>query len=230
VIGLIIQWRTLHRHLAKHGNKLVSESKVMSKTSSPPSQFTCAVCGHGFEQKSRLERHMETSHPPSAPSAADIEKALAGIDYPKSKQDLVQYVSQKSSTVGSDLFQLIQSLPERSYRDSAEVAIALGEIKSGKEIKTAEEVEAKKQPSKKGGKVAAQVFSAATIAKALSGIDFPKSKKGIRKYARKNLASITTTKEQQYEPEASVLNLLDRIPEKQYSDMADVEREAARVL
>jgi hypothetical protein len=198
----------------------------MAKNSS--SQFTCAICGQGFEQKSRLERHMETSHPPSAPSAADIEKALAGIDYPKSKQDLVQYISQKSSTVGPDLAQLVQSLPERSYRDSAEVAVALGEIKSGKRIRTAQEAESEEPPSKKGGKVAAQVFSAAAIAKVLSGIEFPKSKYGIKKYAQNNLANFST-KEQQQQPEA-ILDLLDRIPEKQYNNMADVEREAARVL
>jgi hypothetical protein len=89
---------------------------------------------------------MQTSHPPSAPSAADVEKALVGIDYPKSKQELVQYISQKSSTVGSDLAQLVQSLPERSYRDSGEVAIALGEIKSGKRIRTAEKVESEEPP------------------------------------------------------------------------------------
>jgi Protein of unknown function (DUF2795)/Zinc finger, C2H2 type len=200
----------------------------MTKTfSSSTSQFTCVVCGKGFEQKSRLERHMQTSHPPSAPSAADVEKALAGIDYPKSKQQLVQYVSQKSSTVGSDLFQLIQSLPERNYRDSAEVAIALGETKSGRGTRRAEEIESKEPPSKKGGKVAAQVFSASAIAKVLSGIDFPKSKEGIRRYAQKNM-DIFTTKEQQ-QPNA-ILDLLDRIPEIQYNNMADVEREAAKVL
>jgi hypothetical protein len=198
----------------------------MVKNSS--SHFICVVCGKGFEQKSRLERHMQTSHPPSAPSAADVEKALAGIDYPKSKQDLVQYISQKSSTVGSDLAQLIQSLPERNYRDPAEVAIALGEIKSGKRIRTAEEAESEEPPSKKGGKVAAQVFSAAAIAKVLSGIDFPESKDGIKKYAQNNLANLST-KEQQQQPEA-ILDLLDRIPEKQYSNMADVEQEAAKVL
>jgi Protein of unknown function (DUF2795) len=203
----------------------------MPTTSSSSSQFTCAICSQGFEQKSKLERHMETSHPPSAPSAADVEKALAGIDYPKSKQDLVQYILQKSNTVGSDLVQLIQSLPERNYRDSAEVAIALGEIKSGKGTRTAKEAESKKQPGKKGGKMAAQVFSAATIAKALSGIDFPKSKDGIRNYARKNLYKITTKEQQhQLQPEVSVLDLLNRIPERKYNDMADVEREAARVL
>lgn len=196
----------------------------MTKTS----QFTCAVCGQGFEQKSRLERHMETSHPPSAPSAADIEKALAGIDYPKSKEDLVHYISHKSSTLGDELIRLVQSLPERNYRDSAEVAIALGEVKGGKGVRMAEEAESEEPPGKKGGKIAASVFSAASVAKVLSGIDFPKSKDGIRKYAQKNLAKIAS-KEQQQHPEA-ILDLLDHISDKQYTNMADVEQEAARVL
>jgi hypothetical protein len=86
-------------------------TRTHSSTSSSSSQFTCVVCGQGFEQRLRLERHIETLHPPSAPSA---EKALAGIDYPKSKQDLMQYISQKSSTVGPDLAQLVHSLPERN--------------------------------------------------------------------------------------------------------------------
>ena len=89
-------------------------------------QFTCTICGDGFEQKSRLERHMATSHPPQAPSAADVEKALSEIQYPKTKEDLVQYSSQKISTIDKDLYDLIKSLPSGTYRDSADVAIALG--------------------------------------------------------------------------------------------------------
>ncbi|HZD35830.1 MAG TPA: DUF2795 domain-containing protein [Nitrososphaeraceae archaeon] len=191
------------------------------------SQFTCAICDQGFEQKSRLERHMETSHPPSAPSAADIEKVLAGIDYPKSKQELVQYISQKSNIVGSNLSQLVQSLPERTYRDSVDIAIALGEIKGGKDVRTAEEVESSEQPGKRGGKVAAQVTSATAIAKVLSGINFPKSKDGIKEYAQNNMASFSTSDQQ---PKTAILELLERIPEKQYYNMADVEKEAAKVL
>ena len=102
-----------------------------SQSSPTRSQFTCSICGDGFEQKSRFERHMATSHPPSAPSAADVEMVLSGIQYPKTKQDLVQYTSQKA-TIRQDLFDLIKSLPNRTYRDSAEVAVALGELKSGK--------------------------------------------------------------------------------------------------
>ncbi|WP_308367781.1 MULTISPECIES: hypothetical protein [unclassified Microbulbifer] len=44
-------------------------------------QFSCDTCGETFDQKSRYERHKMTSHPPRAPSAADLEKALGGVDF-----------------------------------------------------------------------------------------------------------------------------------------------------
>jgi hypothetical protein len=87
--------------------------------------ITCVICGQGFEQKSRLAGHMDTFHPPSAPSAANLENVLSDIQYPKTKEGLMEYVSQKRSTVGEDLFNLIKSLPNRTYRDSAEIAVAL---------------------------------------------------------------------------------------------------------
>ncbi len=81
----------------------------MSSTKSH--QFTCIICGEGFEKRSRLERHTATSHPLREPSAADIEKALSGIRYPKAKKGLVQYTSQNVSTIDQELFDLIKSLP-----------------------------------------------------------------------------------------------------------------------
>jgi hypothetical protein len=188
-------------------------------------QFTCSVCGDGFEQKSALERHMATSHPRRAPSAADIEKVLSGIQYPKTKEDLVQYASQKLSTIGKDLFDLIKSLPPRTYRDSADVAIALGELKSGKKVRTAAEVQASEQPSKKGGRTAviSSSISAATIAKVLSGIDFPKSKDGLREYAKENISKA------EVEDIEELLKVFDELPSKEYINMADVEREVGRI-
>src|ERR671923_1740165 len=183
-------------------------------------QFECSICGQGFEQKSRLERHMASSHPPQAPSAADIENVLSGIHYPKSKEDLVQYASQKESVIGQDLFDLIKSLPSRVYRDSADVAVALGELKSGKRMRGAEEIAASEQPSKKGGRTAAtsSSMSAAAIAKVLSGIDFPKRKNSLKEYAEKNISKV-----QIGDPNA-ILDVIDRLPDREYDDMADVEK------
>ena len=189
------------------------------------SQFTCVVCGQGFEQKSRLQRHMDTAHPPSAPSAADVEKALAGIEYPKTKEGLVEYASQKLSIIGNDLYDLIKSLPSRTYRDSAEVAMALGELKSGKGFRTAEEASGLEQPSSKGGKAAAtESISAAAIAKVLSGVDFPKTKENLKEYAEKNVSKVRFGGD----PNA-ILDVIDRLPDREYNDMADVEQQVGKI-
>lgn len=178
----------------------------MSTSSS--SQFTCQICGQGYEQKSRLERHMLTSHPEPAPSAADVEKALSGIRFPKSKDEIISYVTSRQ-VPKMKLFSLIQNLPERTYRDSAEVAIAIGEIKSGKKISSPKEVENTEPPSKKGGKRAmTSVVSAATLAKTLSGIDLPQSKENIIKCVEKNRVQISKDMHQ------DILEIFKRTPSK----------------
>ena len=198
---------------------------TMTRTKKTASQFTCSICGQGFEQKSRLQRHMDTSHPPSAPSAADLERALYGIQYPKSKEGLVQYVSRKLATVGKDVFYLIESLPNRTYRDSAEVAVALGELKSGKGFRSAKQSEKTEQLSKKGGKAAVKSsVSAASIAKVLSGIDFPKTKDGLRQYAKRNISKVDI-----HGP-TDILHVINQLPDRKYNNMADVEKSIGDIL
>lgn len=144
-------------------------------------QFTCPFCGKGYDQKSRIQRHIETAHPPSAPSAADVERVLKGIKYPKTKNELFEIAMQRISATSPDLWGLIDSLPNRNYRDSAEVAIALGELKSRKRPRSAAKISKLDAPNIKGGRRAleSRKISASRIAKLLKGINFPKSKKSI---------------------------------------------------
>lgn len=189
-------------------------------------QFVCPICGKGFDQKSRLERHMETSHPKPAPSAADVERALAGIDYPKTKEELVEYASRRiSSSDKEDVLDLIRSLPNRVYRDAADVAIALGEIKS-RRVRVSEEEARTELPSVRGGRAAAAIesLSAATIAKALSGIDFPKRKEQLIDYARDQAPKIGIKNTE------DLLNVMERLPDKEYTNMAEVEKSVGQVL
>ena len=126
-------------------------------------QFTGEICGDGFEQKSHFDRHMATSHPKMAASAADIEKALSGIQYPRTKEEIINYALAKISD--EELMNMIKSLPAREYRDSAEVAIALGEVKQKQGIRSAEEVAKTEAPGAKGRRAAAaSSVSDATIA------------------------------------------------------------------
>ncbi len=113
---------------------------------------------------------MASSHPKRASSAADIEKALSEIQYPRTKEELINYASQQLSD--KDITDMINSLPSRIYRDSAEVAIALGEIKQKQGIRSAEEVTKTEAPGTKGGRAAVtSSVSAAAVAKVLSGVD-----------------------------------------------------------
>ena len=186
-------------------------------------QFTCEICGDGFEQKSHFDRHMATSHPKRAPSAADVEKALSGIQYPKTKEEIINYATGKKSD--EELMNMIKSLPAREYRDSAEVAIALGEVKQKQGIRSAGEVAKTEAPGAKGGRVATtSSVSAASIAKVLSGVNFPKNKDELKDHAQKNMTDKEVVDYQ------DVLSVIDRLPDREYQNMADVEKSVGRVL
>jgi uncharacterized C2H2 Zn-finger protein len=193
---------------------------VFGMKSGPSPQFRCPFCGKGYNQRSKLQRHTETTHPPSAPSAADVEKVLKGVIYPKTKEELFEIATQRASTASPDLLGIIDSLPKRNYRDSAEIAIALGELKSGKRPRSPanSKLEA---PSKKGGRksLKSTKISASRIAKLLRGINFPKSKRGIIMHVSR-----------QHDPQnEEIMSILRRISDKKYQKLVQVEKEIGMI-
>ncbi len=177
-------------------------------------QFVCPFCGKGFEQKSKIQRHNQTAHPPAAPSAADVERVLKGTRYPKTKEELFEIATQRKSTASPELLGIINSLLSRNYRDSADVAIALGELKSGKRPRSEFTISKSEAPSKKGGRMSLKSgkISAARIASVLKGIDFPKSKRGIIMHARKQKDS----------HKEDIISVLHGITDKKYQNLVQM--------
>ena len=91
--------------------------------------YVCEYDGETFEQKSRYERHMASAHPPRAVTAADLEKAVAGVDLPKTRDELVE-CARSHVPPEAEVLRVIGSLPARTYRTAADLAKAFGELKS----------------------------------------------------------------------------------------------------
>ncbi|MBJ2122087.1 DUF2795 domain-containing protein [Arthrobacter sp. MSA 4-2] len=53
------------------------------------------------------------------PSPIDIQKALGGIDYPVSKDDLVKHA--EGSGAGDEVMQTLRGLPDREYDSPTDV-------------------------------------------------------------------------------------------------------------
>lgn len=53
-------------------------------------------------------------------SMADVEHALKGIDFPKNKNEIVQYA--QSNKASNEIVSDLQQLPDRTYNNAADVA------------------------------------------------------------------------------------------------------------
>ena len=53
-------------------------------------------------------------------SMADVEHSLKGIDFPKSKNEIVSYAQQHNAS--NEIVSDLQQLPDRTYNNAADVA------------------------------------------------------------------------------------------------------------
>ena len=163
-------------------------------------RFECEVCGQAFDRRSAYRRHRETSHPQRAVSAADVERAVRDASFPATPDDLVEQA--RANNAGDRIVEVIGELPDREYRDAAELAMAFQEAVTG--IDRSDE----SPPSERGAKGA----SAAALAHALRGIDLPADRDALLRHARSNEAS------------EGLLERIEAMPERDYRDFAEIEQ------
>jgi hypothetical protein len=90
------------------------------------------------------------------------------------------------------------------------------------EVRHLSREEAPGRGGKVGGKAAAtRAPSAAAIAKILSGADFPKDKQGLIRHAEKNKNKVKAAEQ--------VIQVMRELPDRSYSNIADVEKALAEV-
>ncbi|MDQ1252079.1 MAG: hypothetical protein QG646_1194 [Euryarchaeota archaeon] len=53
-------------------------------------------------------------------SMADVEHALKGIDFPKNKNEVIQYA--KNNKASNEIVADLQELPDRTYNNAADLA------------------------------------------------------------------------------------------------------------
>lgn len=146
---------------------------------------------------------MQTSHPERAPSAADLEHALSGIEYPAAPEKLAEHAHGQGE---DEIAEILEALSERNYHDAADVARAFGERRAQEEKPT-------DKPSVRGGEAAMETkaVSAARLASLFAGMAFPASAEDLKAHAR------TDASNQENE-------LISRLPDRRYGDMSDVAK------
>jgi hypothetical protein len=83
-------------------------------------QFVCDQCGERFDEKGLRDQHMACPHPAPELTAADLEKTMCAVDFPKSKADLVAFATRQAPAEMA-IVKAIEALPDRVYRSAAEV-------------------------------------------------------------------------------------------------------------
>ncbi|MCR9110304.1 MAG: DUF2795 domain-containing protein [Rhodobacteraceae bacterium] len=166
-------------------------------------QHRCDICGAEFGTLSEYRRHMQTSHPERAPSAADLEGSLSGIAYPATRDALVEHARDNGA---DEIADILEALPDREYRDAADVARAFGGLRAREDKPT-------DKPSIRGGNAAmhSKSLSAARFASLFSGIEFPASVEELTAHARG-------------EANDHEMDLISCLPDRRYSDMAELEK------
>jgi len=162
-------------------------------------RYICETDGRVFETRSAYRRHLQTSHPESAVSAADLEHAVVGVDYPADRRSLKQQAKQNEAD--EKTLDVIDTLPDREFRDAADLATAFQASVTGEG----------RRPQQAPSTKALQSTSAAALAKLLEGIDLPARAPEIRKHAEKNGA------------DRSMLAWIESMPDRNYKDLAEVE-------
>lgn len=141
-------------------------------------------------------------------SPAVVEKYLAGVDYPASRQDLIDKA--KKNKADRDVMDILDNLPDQTYHSPIDVSKAMAREETGPTRAPTEE-----RAAEMGKKASVSV---AQVQRYLRGMDYPAGKKEVVNQAQKNNAP------------GDVLDILRRIKDREFHSAADVSKALGEVM
>ena len=61
-------------------------------------------------------------------SSAEVQEKLDGVDYPASKQDLINHAKQSGGGGNENVIQVLKQLPDKDYNSPVDVSKAVGQV------------------------------------------------------------------------------------------------------
>jgi len=156
---------------------------------------------------------------------ATVEKYLAGVDYPANRQDLLDRARMNDADM--NVMDTLDSLPDQTYRSPIDVskAMAGSETGSRRSSSSGEEVglaaERETRTARGGGEASVgrtTAVSAAEVQRYLRGMHYPAGISEVVSQAQKNSAP------------GDVLDILNRIRDREFRSAADLSKALGEVM
>ncbi|WP_250987006.1 DUF2795 domain-containing protein [Methanoculleus oceani] len=154
---------------------------------------------------------------------ATVEKYLAGVDYPAKRQDLIDRA--RMNDADRDVMDTLDSLPDQTYHSPIDVSKAMAGSAIGSRPSSSSGEGAGLATGRKetrgGGEASVgrtTAVSAAEVQKYLRGMDYPAGISEVVTQAQKNNAP------------GDVLDILNRIRDREFRSAADVSKALGEVM
>ena len=148
-----------------------------------------------------------------------VEKYLAGVDYPANRQDLIDRA--RMNNADRDVMDTLDGLPDQTYHSPIDVSKAMAGSEFGSRRRSPSGGGAVPAPERGGEEASAGRTTAVSVVEVqryLRGMHYPAGISGVISQAQRNSAP------------GDVLDILNRIRDREFRSAADVSKALGEVM
>ncbi len=147
---------------------------------------------------------------------AMVEKYLAGVDYPANRQDLIDRA--RMNNADRDVMDTLDNLPDQTYHSPIDVSKAMAGSESASRRRSSSGEGAGLAPEREAPAGRTTAVSVAEVQRYLRGMHYPAGISEVTSQAQKNNAP------------GDVLDILNRIRDREFRSAADLSKALGEVM